>query len=77
MGDRRIVERAHDVEQLVGGAQPRELVGRDLGRLAAVGRQRRRRQVDVGHVGRHLALGLEQLGQPGQALVGHLDHADI
>ena len=39
--------------------------------------ERRRGQVDVGHVGRHLALGLEQLGEPGQPLVGHLDDADV
>ena len=45
--------------------------------LASVRRQRRRRQVDVGHVGRDLALGLEHLGQLGQSLVRHLDHADV
>ena len=77
MRHRRIVERADHVEQLVGGAQSGQLIGRDLGRPRAVGRQRRRRQVDVGHVGRDLALGLEQLGQLGQSLVGHLDHADV
>ena len=31
-GHRRILERADDVEQLVGGAQSGQLVGRDLGR---------------------------------------------
>ena len=77
MGHGRVLERANHVEQLVGVAQPRELIGRDLGRLATVERERRRGQVDVGHVGRNLALGLEELGQLGQTLVGNLDDADV
>ena len=34
-----------------------------VGALVALGRRRRRGQVHVGHVGRHLALGLEERGQ--------------
>ena len=77
MRDRRVFERANDVEQLVGRPQPRELISRDLGRLAAIGRCRRSGQVDVSHVGRDLAFGLEQLGEAGEPLVRNLDHADI
>ena len=77
VGHGRVLERADDVEHLVGGAQPRELIGGNLGRLAAVDRQRRRGQVDVRDVGRHLTLGLEELGQLRQPLVGDLDHTDV
>ena len=41
---RRVLERADDVEQRVGVAQPREVVGRQLlGPDVALGRRRRRR----------------------------------
>ena len=59
-------------------AQPREVVGRQLlGADAALGRRRRRRQVDVGDVGVDDLLRLEDLGQPVEPLVGHLDDADV
>ena len=38
---------------------------------------RRRRQVHVGHVGLDDLLGLEDLGQPVEPLVGDLDHAEL
>ena len=40
-------------------------------------RSRRRGQVDVGHVGVDDLLRLEDLGQPVEARVRHLDHADV
>ena len=56
----RILERADDVEQRVGVAQPREVVGRQfLGPDVALGRGRRRGQVDVGDVGLEIFLGLK------------------
>ncbi len=77
MRHRRVVECPHHVQQFVGRAQSGQLVGRNLGRLTSIRRQRRRRQVDIGHIGRDLALGLEHLGQLGQSVVRHLDHADV
>ena len=74
----RVLERAHDVEQRVAVAQPGEVVGRQLlGPDPALGRGRRRGQVDVGHVGLDDLLGLEDLGQAVEPLVGHLDDADV
>ena len=73
----RARERANDVKQLVRRPQPRELIGWNLGGLAAIYRERRRWQVDVRHVGRNLALGIEQLGQLGESFVRNFDHADI
>ena len=74
----RILERADDVEQRVGVAQAREVVGRQLlGPDAALGRGRRRGQVDVRDVGLDDLLGLEDLGQPVEARVGDLDDADV
>ena len=73
---RRVLERADDVEQRVGVAQPRQVVGRQLlGPDVALGRRRRRRQVDVGDVGLDDLLGLEDLGQPVEPVVGDLDDA--
>ena len=63
----RVLERADDVEQRVGVAQPREVVGRQLlGADVALGRRRRRGQVDVGDVGLDDLLRLEDLGQRGR-----------
>ena len=74
----RVLERAHDVEQRVRVAQPREVVGGQLlGADVALGRGRRRRQVDVGHVGLDDLLGLEDLGEPSEPVVGDLDDADV
>ena len=68
MRDRRVLERPDDVEQRVGLAQPREVLGGQLLRAdVALGRRRRRRQVDVGHVGLDDLLGLEDLGEPRRA----------
>ena len=73
---RRVLERADDVEQRVGVAQPREVVGRQLlGPDATLGRSGRRRQVDVGDVGLDDLLGLEDLGESVEPLVGDLDDA--
>ena len=74
----RVLERANDVEQRVRVAQPREVVGRQLlGPDPAVGRRRRGRQVDVGDVGLDDLLGLEDLGEAVEALVGHLHDPDV
>ena len=74
----RILERADDVEQRIGVAQPREVVGRQLlGPDAALGRGGRRGQVDVRDVGLDDLLRLEDLGEPVEALVGDLDDADV
>ena len=60
MRDGRVLEGADDVEQRVGVAQPRELLGGQLlGADVALGRSRRRRQVDVGHVGVDIFFGLK------------------
>ena len=76
--DGRVLERADDVEQRVGVAQPREVVGRQLlGPDVALGRGGRRRQVDVGDVGLDDLLRLEDLGQRVEPRVGHLDDADV
>ena len=75
---RRILERPDDVEQRVGLAQPGEVLGRQLlGPDVALGRRRRRRQVDVGDVGVDDLLRLEDLGEPVEPGVGHLDDADV
>jgi hypothetical protein len=42
MANGGILKCTHDVEQLIGGAQLGQLIGRDLGRFAAVGAERRR-----------------------------------
>ena len=74
----RILERADDVQQRVRVPQPREVVGRQLlGADATLGRRRRGRQVDVGDVGLDDLLGLEDLGQPVEPRVGHLDDPDV
>ena len=76
--DGRILERADHVEQRVGLAQPRQVLGRQLlGADPALGRGRRRRQVDVGDVGVDDLLRLEDLGQPVEPLVRDLDDADV
>ena len=60
----RVLEGADDVEQRVRVAQPGEVVGRQLlGPDVALGRGRRRRQVDVRDVGLDDLLGLEDAGQ--------------
>ena len=75
---RRILERPHDVQQRVRVAQAGQVVGRQLlGADVALGRRRRRRQVRVGDDGVHDLLRLEDLGQPVEAGVGHLDDADV
>ena len=74
---RVVLEGAHHVQQGVGVAQPGQLVGRDVGVGLALGRGGRRRQVDVGDVGRDLLPGLEELGQAREPLIGHLDHAGV
>ena len=59
-------------------AQPREVLGGQvLGADMALGRGGRRRQVDVGDVGLDDLLRLEDLGEPVEPLVGHLDDADV
>ena len=52
-------EGPHDVQEGVSVAQAGQLVGRDVAVRRALGRHGRRRQVHVGDVGRHLALGSE------------------
>ena len=75
---RRILERPDDVEERVRVAESGEVVGRQLlGPDVALRRGRRRRQVDVGDVGLDDLLGLEDLGQPVEAVVGDLDDADV
>ena len=64
---RVVLERADDVQQGVGIAQPGQLVGRDVGVRLALGAGGRGRQVDVGDVGGDLLLGLEELGQARRA----------
>ena len=74
----RVLERAHDVEQRIGVAQPRQVVGRQLlGPDAPLGRGGRGRQVDVRHVGLDDLLGLEDLGEPVEPVVGDLDDPDV
>ena len=74
----RVLEGADDVEQRVGVAQAREVVGRQLlGPDVALGRGRRRGQVGVGDVGLDDLLGLEDRGQRVEPRVGHLDDADV
>jgi hypothetical protein len=74
----RVFEGPDDVQQRVGLAQSGQLVGRQLfGPDPAFGRRRRRRQVEVGDVGVDDLLGLEDLGQPVQPLVGDLDRPDV
>ena len=64
----RVLERADDVEQRVRVAQPGEVVGRQLlGPDVALGRRRRRGQVDVGDVGLDDLLRLEDRGQARRA----------
>ena len=75
---RGVLERPHDVQERVRVAQAGQVVGRQLlGADVALGRGRRGRQVRVGHDGMHDLLGLEDLGEPVQASVGHLDDADV
>ena len=60
----RVLERPDDVQQRVGVAQPGQVVGRQLlGADVALGRRRRRGQVDVGDVGVDDLLRLEDAGQ--------------
>ena len=74
----RVLERADDVEQRVGIAQPSEMVGRQLlGADVAFGRRWRRRQVRVGDVRVDDLLGLEDAGQGVQAVVRDLDDPDV
>ena len=74
----RVLEGADDVEQRVRIAQPGEVVGRQLlGPDVALGRRRRRRQVDVGDVGVDDLLRLEDPGQRVEPVVGDLDDADV
>ena len=74
----RILERADDVEQRVRVPQPREMVGGQLlGAHPTFGRGRRGRQIRVGDVGLDDLLGLEDLGEPIEPLVGHLDDAHV
>ena len=78
VGMRVVLERPDDVEQRVRLAEPGEVLGGQLlGPDAALRRGRRGGQVDVGDVGVDDLLGLEDLGQAVQALVGHLDDADV
>ena len=75
---RRVLEGADHVEQRVGVAQPRQVVGRQLlGADVPLGRRRGRRQVHVRDVGLHDLLRLEDRGQPVEPVVGHLDDADV
>ena len=74
----RVLERADDVEQRVRVAEPGEVLGRQVLRPdVALRRGRRRGQVDVGDVGLDDLLRLEDLGEPVEPLVGHLDDADV
>ncbi len=78
VGHGRVLEDAHDMEQGVRIAEPGKVLGRQLLRPdAALGRGRRGRQVDVGHVGVDDLLRLEDLGQPVQPRIGHLDDPDV
>ena len=73
-----ILERPDDVEQRVGIAQAGQVIGRQLlGPDPALGRGRRGRQVDVGHVGLDDLLGLEDLGESVEPVVRDLDDADV
>ena len=74
----RILEGPDDVEQRVGITQPGQVLGRELLRPdAAVGRCRRRGQVDVGDVGVDDLLRMEDGGQAVEPLVRNLDDADV
>jgi hypothetical protein len=70
----RVVERARDMEQGVRVADQGEHVRLDG---AFPRRASRDRDVHVRHVGRRRLLRVEQLGQPVQALIGDLHHADV
>ena len=75
---RWVLERPDDVEQRVRIAQPGQMVGRQLlGADVALGRRRRRGQVDVGDVGVDDLLRLEDAGQRVETLVRDLDDADV
>ena len=75
---RRVLECADDVQQGVEIAQAREVVGRQLlGADVALGRRGRRRQVRVRDVGLDDLLRLEDLGEPVEPGVGHLDDPDV
>ena len=74
----RIIEGPDDVQQCIGLAQSRQLIGRQLlGSDSPFGRGRRRRQVEVRDVGVDDLLGLEDLGQPTEPLVWDLDGPDV
>ena len=78
MGMRRVVPGPDDVDERVGLAEPRHVLGGQLvGADSALRRCGRRRQVDVGDVRLDDLLRLEHLGELVEARVGHLDHADV
>jgi hypothetical protein len=75
---RRIVERPHDMDECVGLAEAGEVFGRQLlGPDPTLRRRRRRREVDVRDVCLDDFLRLEDLGEPVEAVVGHLHDADV
>ena len=66
------------MEQRVGLAEPRKVVGRQLlGPDPTLGRRGRRRQVDVRDVGLDDLLGLEDLGESIEPFVGNLDDPHV
>ncbi len=78
VGVGRVLERTDDVEERVGLAQPREMIGRQLLRPdPPLGGRRRRGEVDVRDVGLDDLLRLEDLGEPVEPVVGDLDDADV
>jgi hypothetical protein len=78
MRDGRIVECADHVEESLRIAEPREVLGRQLlSPDPALGRGRRCREVDVGHVRMDDLLGPEDLGQAVETNVRHLDDPDV
>ena len=75
---RRVLECPDHVEQRVGLAQAGEMLGRQLLRSdPALRRGGRCREIDVRDVGLDDLLRLEDLGQPIEAGVGNLHHADV
>ena len=78
VGHGRVLERADHVEQRIGVAQPREMVGRQLlGPDVPLGRGRRGRQVHVRDIGLDDLLRLEDRGERVEARVRDLHDPDV